>query len=139
MPKFETKVSNNWDEIAQWIGADPKVLKATVEQYNSFCKQRHDDIFGKDPKSLNALLTPPFYARRLGGMMIDTYGPVRINERMEVLDKKDNPIPGFYAGGAICGNIQEGRDYQFFGGALGFAVNSGRIAGENAAMYISGK
>jgi fumarate reductase flavoprotein subunit len=132
------KISDSWDDIARWIGADPNVLKATVEEYNSFCKKSHDDIFGKDPEFLNALLTPPFYAVRIGPLMIDTYGPVRINERMEVLDKKDNAIPGFYAGGAICGQIQ-GNDYHFFGGALGFAVSSGRIAGENAAKYILGK
>jgi fumarate reductase flavoprotein subunit len=132
------KVSNNWDDIAGWIGADPKVFKATVEEYNSFCKQGRDADFGKAPEFLNALLSPPFYAVKFGPLMIDTYGPVRINERMEVLDKKDNPIPGFYAGGAVCGQIQ-GHDYHFFGGALGFAVSSGRIAAENAAKYISGK
>jgi fumarate reductase flavoprotein subunit len=132
------KVSDNWDEIARWIGADPKVLKAAVEEYNSFCAKGHDDVFGRDSNSLSALLTPPFYAVKFGPLMIDTYGPVRINEAMEVLDKDDKPIPGFYAGGAICGQMQ-GRDYHFFGGALSFAVNSGRIAAKNAAKYISGK
>jgi fumarate reductase flavoprotein subunit len=135
---ISVKISNNLDEIAAWIGADSKVLKATVEQYNSFCEQGRDADFGKDTDSLKALLTPPFYAVKIGPLMIDTYGPVRINERMEVLDTKDNSIPGFYAGGAICGQIQ-GNDYHFFGGALGFAINSGRIAAENAAKYISGK
>jgi fumarate reductase flavoprotein subunit len=132
------KVSDNWDDIARWMGADPKVLRATVEEYNSFCEHGHDAVFGKDSNSLTALLTPPFYAVKFGPLMIDTYGPVRINERMEVLDKEDNPIPGFYAGGAICGQMQ-GRDYHFFGGALSFAVNSGRIAAKNAVKYISGK
>jgi len=132
------KVSESWDDIASWIGADPEELKATVEEYNSFCAQGRDAVFGKDPKFLNALSAPPFYAVKFGPLMIDTYGPVRINERMEVLDKQDNPIPGFYAGGAICSGIQ-GRDYNLFGSALGFAVISGRIAAENAAKYISGK
>jgi len=130
------KISDNWDEIAKWIGADPKVLKAEVEKFNSFCQQGRDAVFGRDPKSMNALLTPPFYAVKFGPLMIDTYGPVRINERMEVLDKEDKPIPGFYAGGAICGQIQ-GHDYNFHGGALGFAVTSGLIAAENSAEYIS--
>jgi fumarate reductase flavoprotein subunit len=132
------KISDSWDDIARWMGADPGVLKSTVEEYNSFCKKGHDDIYGKDPAFLSALLTPPFYAVKIGPLMIDTYGPVRINEHMEVLDKKDSSIPGFFAGGAICGQIQ-GNDYHFFGGALGFAVTSGRIAGENAAKYVSGK
>jgi len=132
------KVSNDWAEIARWIGADPKILQAEVEKYNSFCKQGRDGIFGKDPEFLNSLLDPPFYAVKFGPLLIDTYGPVRINERMEVLDKQDSPIPGFYAGGAICGQIQ-GHDYNLHGGALGFAVTSGLIASENAAKYISGK
>jgi fumarate reductase flavoprotein subunit len=132
------KISNNWDDIARWIGADPQVLKATIERYNSLCKQGRDADFNKDPSLLTALATPPFYAVKIGPLMIDTYGPVRINALMEVLDKKDNPIPGLYAGGAICGQIQ-GNDYHFFGGALSFAVTSGRIAGENAVKYISGK
>jgi fumarate reductase flavoprotein subunit len=132
------KISNSLDEIAGWIGADPKTLKATVEKYNSFCKQGRDADFGKAVDALNELATPPFYAVKIGPLMIDTYGPVRINERMEVIDKEDKTIPGFYAGGAICGQIQ-GIDYHFFGGALGFAINSGRMAAENAAKYISGK
>ena len=132
---ISVKISDSLDDIALWIGADPNVLKATVAKYNSFCEQGRDADFGKDPESLKALLTPPFYAVKIGPLMIDTYGPVRINERMEVLDKEDNSIPGFYAGGAICGQIQ-GNDYHFFGGALGFAISSGRMAAENAAKYI---
>jgi fumarate reductase flavoprotein subunit len=132
------KISDNWDDIARWIGADPKVLKAEVDLYNSFCDQGRDAVFAKNPKSLKSLRTPPYYAVKFGPLMIDTYGPVRINERMEILDKQDKPIPGFYAGGAICGQIQ-GHDYHLHGGALGFAVNSGRIAAENATKYLLGR
>jgi fumarate reductase flavoprotein subunit len=152
------KISSKWDDIASWIGADPKALKATVAAYNASCKQESGAEQGssgypvpgateagsmppmptQEAQPTEQLLNPPYYAVKCTPLMIDTYGPVRINERMQVLDKKDNPIPGFYAGGAICGQIH-GYEYNFHGSALGFAVTSGLIAAENAATYISGK
>lgn len=67
--------------------------------------------------------------------MIETVGPVKVNERMEVLDPQGNAIPGFYAGGAITSGWQS-YDYHLSGSALGYSVNSGRIAGENAAKFL---
>jgi fumarate reductase flavoprotein subunit len=153
------KISSKWDDIAGWIGADPKVLKATVEAYNASCKQgseaKQESQGGMPPQGAQGggaalpmmpaqeaqpteqLINPPYYAVKCTPLMIDTYGPVRINERMEILDKQDKPIPGFYAGGAVCGQIQ-GHEYNFHGSALGFAVTSGLIASENAGTYISG-
>jgi fumarate reductase flavoprotein subunit len=129
-------VSANWDEIAGWIGADPSVLKNTVDEYNTFCDQGRDGLFAKDPRSLYPLRIPPFYAVKFRPLMVDTIGPVRIDERMEVLDKQDRPIPGLYAGGVITSGWQ-GNDYRLFGSALGYSLNSGRIAGENAVKYLS--
>jgi fumarate reductase flavoprotein subunit len=54
--------------------------------------------------------------------MVDTIGPVSIDERMEVLDKQDRPIPGLYAGGVITSGWQ-GNDYRLFGSALGYSLN----------------
>jgi fumarate reductase flavoprotein subunit len=124
-----------WDGIADWIGAEAKVLKATVEEYNSFCDKGHDGLFAKDKQYLVPLREPPFYALKFRPLMIDTVGPVRINEHMEVLDKQDKPIPGFYAAGVITSGWV-GYDYHLFGSALGYSLNSGRIAGENAVKYI---
>ena len=60
-----------------------------------------------------------------------------INERMEVLDNQDNPIPGFYAAGVITSGW-ESETYcsDLNGSAFGYAINSGRIAGENAAKFV---
>ncbi len=130
-----SKVADSWYEIARWIGADPEVLKTEVAEYNSFCEGR-DRLFGKPQETLIPLIKPPFYALKFIPLLIDTFGPVRVNEHMEVLDKEQNPIPGFYAGGAITSGWQ-GYDYHLFGSALGLSINCGRIAGENAEKYIS--
>jgi fumarate reductase flavoprotein subunit len=56
---------------------------------------------------------------------------------MEVLDQKNHPIPGLYAGGIDTGGW-ESDTYGLIlsGSAFGFAINSGRIAGENAVKYV---
>lgn len=130
------KIGDTWDEVAAWIGADPKVLRATVEEYNTFCDKGQDDALGKEKSALNALGKAPYYAVRFGMLMIDTIGPVKISSRMEVLDKDGKAIPGFYAAGAVTSGWQ-GRDYHLFGSALGLSSAGGRIAGANAAGYAS--
>jgi fumarate reductase flavoprotein subunit len=130
------KIADTLDDIAAWIGADPKVLKATMEEYNSFCDKGQDDSLGKEKSALIALRKPPYYAVRFGMLMIDTIGPVKINSRMEVLDKDGKAIPGFYAAGAVTSGWQ-GRDYHLFGSALGLSSAGGRIAGANAAGYAA--
>jgi fumarate reductase flavoprotein subunit len=129
------KIAGTLDEIAAWIGADPKVLKATIEEYNFFCDKGQDDALGKEKSALIALRKPPYYALRFGMLMIDTIGPVKINSRMEVLDKDGKAIPGFYAAGAVTSGWQ-GRDYHLFGSALGLSAAGGRIAGANAVKDI---
>lgn len=131
------KISDSLDGIATWIGADPKVLKATIDEYNSFCEKGRDAALGKDKRSLRPLGKGPYYALRFGPLMIDTVGPVKINAHMEVLDKQGKPIPGFYAAGVITSGWQ-GRDYHLFGSALGLSAAGGRIAGANAAEHSLG-
>ncbi|OGP56173.1 MAG: hypothetical protein A2Y65_06400, partial [Deltaproteobacteria bacterium RBG_13_52_11] len=134
------KIADTWDEIADWMGADRKVLKASVEEYNQACDKGHDQIFAKDRAHLVPLRTPPYYAIKGNSDFLDTIGGIKINEHMEVLDKQDNPIPGLYAAGVVAGGWQADTYCDILSGAAsGFAYNSGRIAGENAAEFISAK
>ncbi len=134
------KVADSWGEIAQWIGADPKALKAEIDEYNSFCDKGRDEIFTKDPKYLVPLRKPPYYAMRCYARVGETLGGIKVNEHMEVLDTQGNIIPGVYAAGVIADGF-EPEDYnrEVPGCAMGFAVNSGRIAGESAAKFALGK
>jgi len=139
---LETKASDVYaadsiDELAGKIGLSQIVLKATVEEYNGFCEKGHDDLFAKDPKYLRPLRGPKFYALKSNLVFLGTLGGIKINHRMEVVDKKENPIPGLYAGGMDAGGIYgDSYDVKTCGGTLAFGVNSGRIAGKNALKYI---
>lgn len=138
--KGDAKIADSWDEIARWIGAKPEVLKATIDEYNSFCAKGRDEIFGKDPAYLMPLTDPPYYALRCGMRFLGTIGGIKINHLMEVLGKEEDPIPGLYAAGIDTGGWEPETYNQFLTGTtFGFSINSGRIAGENAAEYVLGK
>jgi fumarate reductase flavoprotein subunit len=135
--KGELVISESWDDIAAWMGADPLVLKATIAEYNASCDDKHDALFAKDRKYLLPLRTPPFYAVKGHLGLCDAYGGIKINEKMEALDAKDNTIPGLYAAGSTAGCWEsESYCYRLTGHLVGFALNSGRIAGENAVKYL---
>ena len=58
---------------------------------------------------------------------------------MEVVDKKDEAIPGLYAGGEDAAGMW-GDSYPIdiaSGGSSAFAMNSGRISAKNALTYIA--
>ena len=131
-------MSDSLDAIAKWMGADPVVLKATVDEYNAACDRGRDSLFVKDRKYLRPLRTPPFYAVKGHVAICDAYGGIKINENMEALDTGDNPIPGLYAAGSSAGCWEtEAYCYHLTGHLVGWALNSGRIAGENAVAYLS--
>jgi fumarate reductase flavoprotein subunit len=135
----KVKISGSWEEIAAWIGADYTRLMHTIDEYNTFCDRSQDDMFYKDRRFLQPLRTPPFYALRCCQGFHGTIGGIKINHRMEVLDNQDYPIPGLYAMGNDTGGwVSDTYYYVLAGTALSFALNSGRIAGENAAEYVVG-
>ena len=113
---------------------------ATIDRYNSFCDRGYDEDFVKEKRHLAPLRTPPYYAVHFRPIWIETVGPVIVNESMEVLDKQDEPIPGFFAAGVITSGW-ESHDYGGTppGSAMSFTLTMGRIAGENAAKYVLGK
>jgi len=138
--KGVAKISDSWDDIAQFIGAKPEVLKATVEQYNTYCDNGYDYDMLKDKKFLFPLRTPPFYVI-LGRNGFDaTFGGIKINERMEVINTQYDPIPGLYAAGNNAGSaINVNYHPKHVGTSLSFAICSGYLAGKSAAKYVLGK
>jgi fumarate reductase flavoprotein subunit len=135
--KGRLKVASSWQEMAAWMGANDEVLTHTVNEYNRCCDDRCDKMFLKDARFLVPLRTAPYYAIKCYPGFLGTVGGIKINHKMEVLDWKDNPISGLYAGGTDTGGWESDTYCMLLSGqAVGFAVNSGRIAGENSADYV---
>jgi fumarate reductase flavoprotein subunit len=134
----EVFTADSVEALARAIGIDPVVLRATVDEYNEHCAQGRDAWFAKDRRFLRPLLGPTYYAVKAHTAFLGTMGGIRVNENMEVLDKKNLVIPGLYAGGFDAGGMY-GDSYPIStsqGLSSSFALNSGRIAGRSALRYL---
>ena len=130
-------VADLLDEVAAKTGIDAAGLKRTVAEYNQACEKHRDDLFFKKAENLRPVKEPKFYVGRISPHALGTLGGIRINYKTEVLNKDLDVIPGLYAAGLDANSIY-GDSYPWImsGNTFGFAINSGRMAGENAAEYI---
>jgi fumarate reductase flavoprotein subunit len=129
-------VADSIKELAEKTGINEKELMATVAEYNRGCEMK-EDFFDKKNKYLRALTGPKFYAAKFYPGAYGSLGGIKINYRTEVLTDDAAVIPGLYAAGTDACSIY-GDSYVFTlpGNTMGFALNSGRMAGENASEYI---
>ena len=129
--------AESWDALAAWMGIDAGDLKVNIEEYNGYCERGYDALFAKESDNLVPLQIAPYHAVRCKVHCGETMGGIIINEKMSVLDKAHHIIAGLFACGVITDGWM-GQTYctDMFGSACSYAMNSGRIAGENAAEYV---
>ena len=129
-------IADSIEELAKKTGIDKEGLAKTINEYNECCKST-DKLFNKNPKYLKPLVGPKYYALKFAPSAYGSLGGIKINYNTEVVDTEDKVIPGLFAAGTDANSICN-PDYVFVlpGNTLGFAVNSGRMAGENAVQYI---
>jgi fumarate reductase flavoprotein subunit len=130
------KIADSWEEIAGWMGLAPEVLNSTIAEYNTGCESGND-FFGKEKKNMMPLSTPPYYAIRPCVNVLVTHGGIKINEHTEVIDTGNNVIPGLFAAGVETAGTDENVYGGLGGHSFGFSINSGRIAGDNAAGFVA--
>lgn len=119
-------VGNTIEELAVKLGLDPTNLLNTVKRYNEYCKEKKDPEYGKPPEFLIPVMDPPFYGIRQRAQLVVTHCGLRINEKMQVLDKDLKIIPGLYAA------------YHTAGGDIGENIVGMGINGECLTAYASG-
>ncbi|WP_225205553.1 FAD-dependent oxidoreductase [Novosphingobium huizhouense] len=140
-------------ELAEKAGIDPAGLEATVERFNRFVAQGHDDDFQRGDstydnfymwgdldfappfRTLGPIDRAPFYAVKMEAGALGTAGGPRTNADAQVVDWSGNPIPGLYAAGnamaAVLGDVYGGA-----GGTLGPGMTFGYIAGKHLGAHI---
>ena len=133
--------------LAFRIGVPEEPLTRTVQVFNA---STASDQGRFDPAAKDGLATapgfepsksnwarpidePPFYAYPVTCAGVFTFGGIGTNERGEVVDADDTPIPGLYAAGEINGLYHD--DYVGATSVLR-ALVFGRIAGRNAISYL---
>lgn len=124
------------EELAEKTGIDLEVLEEAIDDYNYGCEEK-DDLFYKNKSFLVPLEGPEYFVAKFRPTGYGTLGGIKINYRTEVQDENDKSIEGLYAAGSDACTIF-GDSYVFIlpGNTMGFALNSGRIAGENAAEFV---
>ena len=135
-PSLGLFVADTLEELAELAGIDAENLVQTVEDYNHYC-ETYDAEFFKRREFMKPLQKGPYYACKIMPGGYGTVGGIRINENCEVCDSDFYPIEGLYAAGADACNLYD-DSYMFLlpGNSMGWAVNSGRIAGMEAAALI---
>ncbi|NLM84707.1 MAG: FAD-dependent oxidoreductase [Clostridiales bacterium] len=126
------------EELAEKLGIAPEKLQDTLDEYNDMCACGVDSKFFKSHKYLRPITgRGKYYAGKIFFGAYGTLGGVRINKRCEVLDNENKSIPGLYSAGTDANTIY-GDSYNFMlpGNTMGFAVNSGRLAGFAMSDYI---
>lgn len=129
-------IADSIEELAEKAGIDVEALEETVDDYNDYCDSVDEEFF-KPKRYLRPIVKAPFYAAKICPGGYGTVGGIRINENCEACDKNFRAIPGLYAAGADSCNIYD-DSYMFLlpGNSMGYAVNTGRIAGMSAAEFI---
>jgi fumarate reductase flavoprotein subunit len=125
-------------ELAEAAGLDPDELQTTVDTYNEYCANGKDERFDKPAEYLNAIEEGPYYAFEVFNGYFTTVGGIKVDPKTEVLTPDGEVIPGLYAGGSDAGGLY-GDTYDVgiaAGSQASWAINSGRLAAKNAALYL---
>lgn len=126
--------ANTLEELAKVTGMNPDKLTKNVNMYNESVKIGVDNLFYKEKEFLLYTIEEgPFYAIAVKGSVYGSIGGVRINEDIQALDEQGQPIAGLFVAGADAGGMYDNTYPDVEGVTMAFAMNSGRIAGENAA------
>ena len=124
------------EELAEKMELPYETVKASIDRYNELAEKGEDEDFGKDPKRMFTLDTPPFYATKFEQTsMLVCCGGIKCDLDMHALTADDQVVPGLY----VAGNTMGGRflvEYPVTvaGISLGTAITFGKLAGENAAQ-----
>lgn len=131
-------VAKSIEELASKAGINLETLRKTLNDYNQACEKGCDNLFNKKSRYLKPVVTPNFYVNKITAPPSVIWEGIRVNHKTEVLTNQYDVIPGLYAAGidAFCNIYYDTYPNVLPGNKMGFSLNSGRIAGENAVEYL---
>lgn len=124
--------AQNEEELARYMHVNPQVFANEMRRYRMLAEMKNDLDFHR-PTLDSTLREYPLYAVSIQPALHGTPGGLKINVNTEVLNQKNEPIPGVFAAGEVTGGVfGKGR---IQGTGLMDAIVYGRIAGIHAAHY----
>lgn len=125
--------ADSFEALEKAAGFSKGVFVGTMARYLDAVEKKEDKEFYKASYWLTPIAKGPYYLVRMEPAIFGTIGGIAVNERIEALDESGKPIPGLYVAGQDGGGMYGYPYYEIVGVTQGYAYNSGRIAGENAA------
>lgn len=117
------------EELAEKIGRDPSELKATVDRYNSMVKSGKDSDYGRNPETMSAIDTAPFYAVGITPTLVATTGGAERNVKAQVVKWNGEIIENLYEAGELGSYVSNLYQNGMF---LAEAIATGRAAADTA-------
>lgn len=133
-------VYDTLEELCDGMGIDRRLIE-TVREYNDNIRaNRGDPIFHKDYRYLTPIEGGKYYVAKFRRHAYGVMGGLRINYRAEVQDVNCDSIPGLYAAGNDANSIYtDTYPFVLSGNTSSFAINTGRIAGQEAAKWVKSR
>jgi succinate dehydrogenase/fumarate reductase flavoprotein subunit len=129
-----------------------KRLVETIARFNEFARAGRDEDFHRGQTAIEFLMhgepapdnrgnptmfplsdQGPYYGTILAPGSIETKGGPKVNNRLQVLDGRDRPVPGLYGVGN-CVASPSGQAYWSGGSTFGPYVTFGRVAAQAIAQ-----
>ncbi|TMM58624.1 FAD-dependent oxidoreductase [Maribacter algarum] len=121
-------MANSIEELASKTGLPEANLLETISSYNKMVETKSDPDFGRayleDP-----IKTAPFYALKVHASVLVTFGGIKVNKDLQVLDTQGEPMSGIYAAGEVLGLGATSGSSFCSGMAITPALGFGRILG----------
>lgn len=133
---------DTYASLAEAAGMNVNKFTENMKIYNDDAKAHKDTVFGKRSAHMTPLGDGPYYAVKVIPTNLCTLGGIRINEDFQVVGSDPNsytPIGNLYSAGADAGGLYSDHYVLLEGGAQGWAYNSGRMAGAEAASNALNK
>ena len=124
------------DELGEKLGMPTGSLAATISNYNTYVINGSDPEFGRKASEMpRSLSEGPYFAVEVGPAIHHTMGGIKINTQAEVLNSKNQVIPGLYAAGEVTGGVHGGN--RLGGNAVADICVFGKIAADSAVEFIN--
>jgi len=140
--KSKSIQANTIEKLADKTGLNAKGLKETIDKYNNDIENfGYDTVFdrrtlvGVDGTPVK-IEKPPFYSIKCAVSTTSCKGGLKVNTRLQVMDRFDEAIPGLYACGEVMGGLWGANGIYLPCTTISAALTFGRIAGRNAATGL---
>jgi len=121
-------VADTIENLAKATGLPVANLKATIAAYNKMVHTKSDSEFGREYLE-DAIETAPFYALKVHASVLVTFGGIKVNNELQILDANGSPMTGLYAAGEFLGLGATSGSSFCSGMAITPALSFGRILG----------